>query len=167
MSSTVVCACAQLYRRIPTMLLALLVAAALLLLLVSIASYALCRRAAAHHRCDVVQHGAQAFELAPTDDAVLKNGFATRKVAALGEGELDTIVIGSGIGGLLTAALLAKRGQKVLVLEQHDQVCVHSRPLLSSPLSVLLSLCSPLLFSLALTALLSPLATGRRLHPHF
>jgi all-trans-retinol 13,14-reductase len=31
----------------------------------------------------------------------------------------DTIIIGSGIGGLTTAALLAKSGQKVLVLEQH------------------------------------------------
>ncbi|MCJ8170428.1 phytoene desaturase family protein [Atopomonas sediminilitoris] len=31
----------------------------------------------------------------------------------------DTIVIGSGIGGLCTAALLAKTGQKVCVLEQH------------------------------------------------
>lgn len=31
----------------------------------------------------------------------------------------DTIVIGSGIGGLTTAAFLAKEGQKVLVLERH------------------------------------------------
>ena len=33
--------------------------------------------------------------------------------------DLDTIVIGSGIGGLTTGALLAKSGKKVLVLEQH------------------------------------------------
>jgi len=33
----------------------------------------------------------------------------------------DVIVIGSGIGGLTTAALLAKTGKKVLVLEQHDR----------------------------------------------
>jgi len=33
--------------------------------------------------------------------------------------QYDTIVIGSGIGGLCTAACLAKQGQRVLVLEQH------------------------------------------------
>lgn len=31
----------------------------------------------------------------------------------------DSIIIGSGIGGLSTAAILAKQGQKVLVLERH------------------------------------------------
>jgi len=31
----------------------------------------------------------------------------------------DTIVIGSGIGGLTAAAFLSKEGQKVLVLERH------------------------------------------------
>lgn len=31
----------------------------------------------------------------------------------------DTIVIGSGIGGLCNAALLSKLGKKVCVLEQH------------------------------------------------
>jgi all-trans-retinol 13,14-reductase len=35
------------------------------------------------------------------------------------EDNWDAIVIGSGIGGLGTAAILAKEGQKVLVLEQH------------------------------------------------
>ena len=33
--------------------------------------------------------------------------------------ECDTLVIGSGIGGLTTALCLAKSGQKVKVLEQH------------------------------------------------
>ncbi|NOQ37202.1 MAG: FAD-dependent oxidoreductase [Methylococcaceae bacterium] len=33
----------------------------------------------------------------------------------------DVIVIGSGIGGLTAAALLAKAGKSVLVLEQHDR----------------------------------------------
>lgn len=35
------------------------------------------------------------------------------------EGPYDAIVIGSGMGGMTTAALLAKQGKKVLVLEQH------------------------------------------------
>jgi all-trans-retinol 13,14-reductase len=34
--------------------------------------------------------------------------------------ELDTIIIGSGAGGLAAAICLARYGQKVLVLEQHD-----------------------------------------------
>lgn len=33
----------------------------------------------------------------------------------------DVIVIGSGLGGLTSAALLAKAGKKVLVLERHDR----------------------------------------------
>ncbi len=34
---------------------------------------------------------------------------------------MDIIVIGSGIGGLTAAALLAKAGKRVLVIEQHDR----------------------------------------------
>ena len=35
------------------------------------------------------------------------------------EGPIDTIVIGSGMGGMTCAAMLAKLGERVLVLEQH------------------------------------------------
>ncbi len=51
-------------------------------------------------------------------DAVLKQAFAVDKIPA---GELDAIVVGSGIGGLAAAAVMAKVGKRVLVLEQHDQ----------------------------------------------
>lgn len=41
---------------------------------------------------------------------------------------LDAIIIGSGVGGLTAAALLAKAGKRVLILEQHDQAggCTHT-----------------------------------------
>ena len=45
-----------------------------------------------------------------------KNPF---KPGAVENEKFDSIVIGSGIGGLTTASLLANHGQKVLVLEQH------------------------------------------------
>ena len=35
------------------------------------------------------------------------------------EGPYDAIVIGSGLGGMTTAACLARLGKKVIVLEQH------------------------------------------------
>ena len=54
----------------------------------------------------------------------LSSGFKPQKIPE----NLDTIVIGSGIGGLTTAVLLSRAGQKVLVLEQHDQAggCCHT-----------------------------------------
>ena len=52
------------------------------------------------------------------------SGFKPQKVPE----NLDAIIIGSGIGGLTTAVLLGRAGQKVLVLEQHDQAggCCHT-----------------------------------------
>jgi len=38
------------------------------------------------------------------------------------EKEYDVIIVGSGMGGLTSGALLSKRGRKVLILEQHYQV---------------------------------------------
>ncbi|XP_029015716.1 all-trans-retinol 13,14-reductase isoform X2 [Betta splendens] len=55
---------------------------------------------------------------------VLKQGFVASKVPD----NLDAVVVGSGIGGLGLAVLLAKVGKKVLVLEQHDRAggCCHT-----------------------------------------
>lgn len=50
-------------------------------------------------------------------DKVLKQGFRSEHVPS----DLDAIIIGSGIGGLTTAAMLSRAGRKVLVLEQHDR----------------------------------------------
>ncbi|XP_036407898.1 all-trans-retinol 13,14-reductase-like [Megalops cyprinoides] len=57
-------------------------------------------------------------------DEVLKRGFRVDRVPQ----NPDAIVIGSGIGGLTAAAVLAKSGKRILVLEQHDQAggCCHT-----------------------------------------
>jgi len=41
--------------------------------------------------------------------------------AVRGEGQLDAVIIGSGLGGLSCAAAFARQGFKTLVLEQHDK----------------------------------------------
>lgn len=47
----------------------------------------------------------------------------------------DAIVIGSGIGGLGAAALLAKAGKKVLVLERHYEIGGYTHTFLPTPTS--------------------------------
>lgn len=51
-------------------------------------------------------------------------GFTQKRIPE----KIDAIIVGSGIAGLTAAALLAKTGKKVLVLEQHDQAggCCHT-----------------------------------------
>ncbi|CAE7681432.1 retsat, partial [Symbiodinium microadriaticum] len=60
-------------------------------------------------------------------DNILKNGYTEKKLQQIGT-DFDAIVIGSGIGGLVAASLLARTGKRVLILEQHDQIggCCHS-----------------------------------------
>ncbi|CAL8304525.1 unnamed protein product [Merluccius merluccius] len=55
---------------------------------------------------------------------VLKQGFVESRVPE----NLDAVIVGSGIGGLGLAVLLAKAGKKVLVLEQHSRAggCCHT-----------------------------------------
>merc|ERR1712003_614189 len=57
-------------------------------------------------------------------DLVIKQGFSKDKIPT----DLDAIIIGSGIGGMTTGAILARAGKQVLVLEQHDQAggCCHT-----------------------------------------
>lgn len=57
--------------------------------------------------------------LIKSDREILHEKFADVKVPE----EVDVILIGSGMGSLSCAAILARLGRKVLVLEQHDDVC--------------------------------------------
>jgi len=51
-------------------------------------------------------------------------GYLKRKVDkhVATNGQFDAIMIGSGMGALSCAVIMAKAGKKVLVLEQHDQI---------------------------------------------
>lgn len=57
-------------------------------------------------------------KISRTDRALLREKFSTKKIPS----DVDTVIIGSGMGGLSCAAILARRGRKVLVLEQHEDV---------------------------------------------
>ncbi len=52
-----------------------------------------------------------------TKDTAIKHPLSYKRDKI--EGNYDVIIIGSGLGGLTTGALLAKEGKKVLVLERH------------------------------------------------
>ena len=57
----------------------------------------------------------------PDEDRIAKQGFVVKRVQKMmADGPLDAVVIGSGMAGLTSAAMLSLAGWKVLVLEQHD-----------------------------------------------
>jgi ribulose 1,5-bisphosphate synthetase/thiazole synthase len=64
------------------------------------------------------------------DDKVIEEnegkGFTSKKISEL-QKYFDAIIIGSGIGSLTVGSLLARRGYKVCILEQHDKLggCCH------------------------------------------
>ena len=70
------------------------------------------------------------YKFVPSDlETIHKNGFSIKKMDDLEkERPFDVIIIGSGVSGLTSAVLLARRGWRVLVVEQHDQAggCTHT-----------------------------------------
>jgi all-trans-retinol 13,14-reductase len=62
-----------------------------------------------------------ARSISSDNDSIITEGFSSKKIESISN-KIDCIVIGSGISGLTTASLLARRGKKVLVLEQHDRL---------------------------------------------
>ena len=99
----------------PISLLAFVSTAVALLLGGALVARSCLRAAVRRHGTRILHAGTTPQPLAHVD--VLKAGFSTRKLPV----GIDVIVIGSGVSGLLTAALLARRRKRVLVLEQHDQ----------------------------------------------
>ena len=71
-------------------------------------------------RAELDRRGTESLAL----ESQRKDGYSSAKVDALlasaGKDEFDAIVVGSGLGGLTVAALLSLKGERVLVLEQHD-----------------------------------------------
>ena len=69
----------------------------------------------------------QLFSSRPIDEIRYKPSLLDEDRGPDGLPEYDTIIIGSGIGGLATASLLSKKGEedghKVLVVEQHPTKC--------------------------------------------
>ena len=60
--------------------------------------------------------------------ATLKETASTSKLERFQDEPIDYIIVGSGLGGLTSAAVLAKGGYRVLVLEQHHTgICFSNR----------------------------------------
>jgi len=75
-------------------------------------------------------NGAPAVSAAPSDENKNKSKSKARKFYRKSRvpEDLDAIVVGSGIGGLSCASLMAKAGKRVLVLEKHYRPggCTHA-----------------------------------------